>query len=410
MTQSSSKSVSTPKKIALLVLGALTILTFVNILEAGVSKLRGSDRAMAATEKGYEEGFLPMDEVAVRTDADDGELMIEESFKVSSGDNFVVGVNDADLYVETSDTDNAKVEVYLKSNNMNKGRDYFENQNYEVTQDGNSVFVKTYPKRKNFNWSGIRNLRITVRASIPSDFNVTLKTADGDIVLGETSGEIMIQTSDGDVNTEFLSGPSINIRTSDGDIATESMDAAQVSVATSDGDIRLEDVDADDISVRTSDGDIMAARLTGESSVSTSDGDIRIKAIEGAETAVRTSDGDIVTEMVDTNNAQFQTSDGSITLNSVAGDLTAKTSSGNLRVGLTEGGKVYLRSGDGDIHISAPSDYSAELMLRGERVRIASGFQFDGKLKKNEAEGRINGGEFTLEARTSDGEVVFKEN
>ncbi len=69
-----------------------------------------------------------------------------------------------------------------------------------------------------------------------------------------------------------------------------------------------------------------------------------------------------------------------------------------------------MRSGDGDIHISAPGDYSAALSLRGERVRIASGFQFDGKLKKNEAEGRINGGEFTLEARTSDGEVVFKEN
>ncbi len=407
MSQSSPKSVSTPKKIALLVLGALTLLTFVNILEAGVSKFRGGDRAIATTEEG---DYLPMDEVAARTDANDGDLMIEESFDVSPGDNFVVGVNDADVIVETGNSTEARIEVFLKANNMNKAREYFDDQEFEVTQVGGTVYVKTSPKRKSYDWSIMRNLRITVRASIPADFNVKLKTADGDIVLGETSGEIMLQTSDGDIATEFLSGPSINIRTSDGDIATESMDAEKVSVATSDGDINLEDIAADDISVRTSDGDIVAEQLLGNSTVSTSDGDIRIKTIEGAETAVRTSDGDIVTDVVDTNEAQFQTSDGNIVLRNVAGDLTAKTSSGNLNVGLTAGGKVYLRSGDGNIQISAPSDYSAALSLRGERVKISSGFQFDGKLKKNEAEGRINGGEYSIEARTSDGEVVFKEN
>lgn len=421
--QSSDKnsSISTSKKVALTVLGALALLTFANVIQAGVNKYHEDDvHTVRISEDGIEvhveEGIkVHLEEhISVHVDrhevTDLGELMIEESFDVSPGENLQVAVNDADISVETNNGDRAIIKVYLDGRDKEKAREYFEDQNYEVSREGVNVYVKTYPKRKNYSWNRDGGAKISVEVSIPAEFNVSLKTSDGDIYMDEADGEIKLQSSDGDISAAALTGSSVNIRTSDGDIATKSVEAGKVSISTSDGDIRLKDIESTDISIKTSDGDIKADLLSGNASVATSDGDIVIKSLEGNEMAVRTSDGEIVANLVNASSSQFQTSDGSIMLKSVTGDLTAKTSSGDLNVTLVAGEKVYLRTGDGDIFIRAPHDYSAELFLKGERVRVASGFQFDGKLKENEAEGRINGGGHTIEARTSDGEVVFQEN
>lgn len=415
MTNSSGSSnsgrVSVPKKIALAALGVLTFLTAVNLIQA------------AATKLGV---YHPVEEEVVVTDDDeriivkssaeqhilsaDGELMLEETYKVSEGENLSVAVGDADLLIETSRRNEARVEVYLDGRNMDKAREYFEDQNFEIDRDGSTIYVTTRPVRKNYNWNTDGGANITIKVAIPDAFNVNLKTSDGDIALGAISGEVTLHTSDGDISANELVGPNISIRTSDGDITSESMESERVTVTTSDGDIVLNDIRSEDISVRTSDGDIKAGLLAGNASVATSDGDVYINTLDGGEFAVRTSDGEITTEEVIANTSQFQTSDGSIVLKSVSGDVTAKTSSGDLHVTLETGEKVYLRTGDGDIHIRAPQDYAAELTLKGERVHVSSSFQFDGRIKENEATGRINGGGFTLEARTSDGEVVFKEN
>ena len=422
----SGKSVSTPKKIALAVLGVLSLLTLANIIEASIHKFKDSYH-------GEEEIAIHIDEdIAVHIDEDiylhddnhvvvhvdrnnqvsvaSGELMIEESFKVSPGENLLVSVNDADVNVETNNGSEALVKVYLDGRDMDKAREYFEDQNFEVTREGVNVYVKTYPKRKSSSWNRNGGANIQVEVTVPYEFNVSVKTSDGDISMDKAEGETMLQSSDGDIAAAELVGSSVNIRTSDGDVSTEAIEASRVSIATSDGDIAIEDITSDDATIRTSDGDIKADALSGSMSVSTSDGDIVIKTLTGSRVSVRTSDGEIIANQVDANSSDFQTSDGSILLKDVSGDLKAITSSGDLNVHLTEAGEVYLRTGDGDIHIKAPQDYSAELSLKGERVRLSSGFQFDGKLKENAAEGRINGGGQSLEARTSDGEVVFREN
>ncbi len=414
------KAVSTPKKIALAVLGVLTLLTLANIIEASVHKFKDGfhDDHDVAVHVDIDEDFFAHEDVHVVVNVDeshftltaDGELMMEESFNVSVGENLMVSVNDADVQVKTNDGDEAVIKVYLDGRDMDKAREYFEDQNFEITQEGDNIYVKTYPERKNYSWNKDGGASIDVHVTIPYEFNANVKTSDGDIQMDEADGETKLQSSDGDIAAGSLRGTSVNIRTSDGDIATESIEADKVSIVTSDGDIAIDNVVSDDVTIRTSDGDINADALSGSVSVSTSDGDIMIETLTGNRVAVRTSDGEIVTREVDADDADFQTSDGSITLKDVAGNLTAVTSSGDVSVHLSDAGKVFLRTGDGDIYIKAPESLSAELSLKGERVRLSSGFQFDGKLKENAAEGRINGGGQSIEARTSDGEVVFREN
>lgn len=342
--------------------------------------------------------------------SNDGELMIEESYQVSSGDNLVVSVNDADVEIETYDGSEATIEVYLNGKNMDKAREYFEDQNFEVTLEGDDVSVKTYPERRNYQWNQMGGAQILVKVRIPAEFNLNIKTDDGDVLVDDALGEVLLTTSDGDVFTGAFTGPRVQIRTSDGDIETGKIDADEVSVVTSDGDINLEDVSAGELRIRTSDGDIFADYLTGVSTITTSDGDISIRSLEGDDITVRTSDGEIEADMVNAGSAEFLTSDGNIQLSEVSGDLTAKTSDGNVEVTLVDPADINLRAGDGDVYVRAPADYSAELYMKGERVQLSSGFQFDGTLKKNQANGEINGGRFTFEARSSGGRVTLERN
>ena len=415
MANESSNPISTPKKVALALLGALVLLTFVNLIEAAVNKYTGDEHEVligdVEVHVDVDRDYHHEDDFKIRKVTSEGELMIEERFKVSAGDHLSVNVGDADIMVLTGETDEAHVEVYLESNNMSKAREYFENQRFEVKQEAGTVYVLTRPVRKNY--SGIRfgSMNIQVKVAIPSEFNVNLKTSDGDVALEELEGEVSISTSDGDIATGNVVGSDFMVRTSDGDIRTESIESETVSITTSDGDIKAYDIIADDVSIRTSDGDIGARNIEGNAAISTSDGDLRVNSFSGSELALRTSDGEIMADEVDAETSQFQTSDGNIRLKRVRGSLTAKTSSGDVYAEIEEAGsEIYLNTVDGDIELSVPGNLGAELSLKGERVRVSSSFSFDGQLKKNHADGVINGGGTRIEARTSDGSVIFREN
>ena len=344
------------------------------------------------------------------TPTSDRELMIESTYPVDNGDNLVVSVDDADVVVETYNGSEAVVEIYLEAGNMEEGKEYFENQNFEVSKEGVNVYVKTYPKKRSYSWRTMGKLNITVQVLIPSEFNVNVKTDDGDVVLDDLEGEVLVTSSDGDIFTGACIGSRVNIRTSDGDIEMGTIESDRVSVVTDDGDIAMDEVEAGDFSARSSDGDISAKYLSGVSSITTDDGDISIGALLGDDVSVRTSDGEIEVNEVNANSSVFATSDGNVRLDDVIGALTARTSDGNLDVTLVEATDVNLRAGEGNIYIRAPREYSAELYLRGERVELSSRFQFSGTLKKNQADGEINGGQYSLEARSGEGRVVLDGN
>ncbi len=337
------------------------------------------------------------------------EKMIDRRFPVGAGGTLEVAVGDSDVEVVPGDGD-VRVEVFLEGRDMEKAREYFERQRFAVEQDGNTVRVQTDPERKiRFSWGDWRDrAQIRTRVSVPEQFNADVRTSDGDVRIERLRGEIYVKTSDGDVRAGALFGPSVVLKTSDGDVHAETLEAETVEIETSDGDLDLGAVTAAHITARTSDGDIRARRLTGDAEVKTSDGDVRIEAFHGAAFSARTSDGSITIDALIARESSVHSSDGKITLRRVEGALEASGSDTDIEVDLFKPDAVSLTTSDGNIVITAPANLPADVRLRGEDVRVASAFNFQGLVKEERAEGSINGGGPLLEARSSDGSVTLR--
>ena len=100
----------------------------------------------------------------------DQETMIDERFSVDEGGTLEVNVGDADVEVVPGASDEVHVEVILAARNLSdKAREYFEKQNFKVTQSGNTVRVETDPRRRiRISWNDWRNHpSIYVRVSVP---------------------------------------------------------------------------------------------------------------------------------------------------------------------------------------------------------------------------------------------------
>ncbi|MDZ4698339.1 MAG: DUF4097 family beta strand repeat-containing protein [Rhodothermales bacterium] len=397
------------KRIMLAILGALALMVLVNVVRGEFSDA-GAER-LVAVRHAFDTQRATVKVHVMHEGSGEEELMIDERFPAGDPAGLSVSVGDADVVMKNNETGEIHVEVYLKGTDMERARKYFETQAFEVFEENGTVFVKT---AENIKWRGGWNTnggaQITVIVHTPLDLTATIRTSDGDIAADDLRGEIQLTTSDGDIVAGALEGLSVAIRTSDGDIAARSLDAPEVSVVTSDGDIAIERAVGATVNIRTSDGDIVLADADGSVTLSTSDGDIQVDRLSGDEASLRTSDGDIVVREALTGSARVTTSDGSIVLQAVHGDIEARTSSGDLTVEFVEAGSVNLRTSDGDIAITAPRDLRATLLLRGESIRIDSGFSFDGILKKDEADGALNGGGSRFEASATSGEIVLREN
>ena len=358
--------------------------------------------------------FLPLARSSQAQDRDDREreTMIDERFSVDEGGTLQIDVGDADVTVEPGSSDAVHVEVILEARDMERGREYFDKQNFDVDQRGNTVRVETDRKQR-IDW-GWRNWRdrphIYVRVSVPENFNADLHTSDGDIAVDRLQGDVRMKTSDGDVTAGDLSGDELILTTSDGTITVDDLKGKLVEINTSDGDLDLGAITAERIFARTSDGDIRTGSLNGEVEIRTSDGDIDVASFNGSSFFARTSDGTIAVSELIAETSTVRSSSGEITLRRVEGDLEVSGSDTDIRIELRKPGQVSATTSDGDITITLPEDHRADVRLRGDDVRIASSLDFDGRIQEERAEGTINGGGPLLEARTSDGDVTLRGN
>ncbi len=283
----------------------------------------------------------------------DGTLMIERTYRVSAGDRLEIRVAHADVTVESGATDEAQIEVFLQARDMERARRYFDDLRFEVEQQGNTVSVTTN-QRPGLNWSFNRNggARISVRVVVPERFEADLRLSHGDLELGSLAGRADIRASHGDVDVTSLRGPAISFELSHGDLQAERIEGETVTLRSSHGDMDL----------RT----VLAASLDAGAS----HGDIRIDALEGR-AELTDSHGDIAVRFIKSNGFR-------------------------------------IRNSHGDVDVQLPAGNPGDVQLSGASVRVASEFGFEGTLRKDRAEGRINGGGPQMEVHTSHGSVTLR--
>jgi DUF4097 and DUF4098 domain-containing protein YvlB len=147
-------------------------------------------------------------------------------------------------------------------------------------------------------------------------------------------------------------------------------------------------------------GSIVAGAIGGSATAETSGGDIHLKRVGGSLKA-RTLGGDIVVEEVS------------------GGSVYAETAGGDVRVRCVGSGRgsVLIRNSGGDVELTLPRDFEADLDLivlgatdRDER-RIRSdfpGLEVTRRGTSQRAVGSINGGGNKVAIETSSGSIRLK--
>jgi len=301
-----------------------------------------------------------------------GERMFDETFPLEDGGRLRLEVQDADVELVEVGSGTARVEVFVKSRDEDRAKEYYEEMHFRVRTSDNTLFVETREKGNrgwNF-WDTYRNVNMKIIVSIPAGVDVMARTGDGDIRAAELTGTTHLKTSDGDINVGSVSGEAVKLKTSDGDVTAESIGGKEVELETSDGDVRVARLESEDATLSTSDGDLVVeSAKVGSVTLATSDGDIRI---------------------------------------GVAGErLSARTGDGDIHVIITDGMALKLRTHDGDVTIEAPRNLNASLDLRGERVRVHGEITLDGQVDRSRVVGKVGKGGAEIEARTSDGQIAL---
>ena len=272
--------------------------------------------------------------------------VLQETFDVDSGGTFRADVPDADLDIRRGSSSQLEIEVFLRAEDMDRAMEQFQNMNFRADGGGSEVTLHADSVRTWFH-----NFSIEVRVQLPYEFDLDLRTGDGDIHVEALEGTLDVRTGDGDVHIGAVHGPEATIKTSDGDIHVKELVSTTIAIHTSDGDVLVRQIEGDEVEIKTGDGDIDIDSASGAFLVSTGDGDISF--------------------------------------------------------GIEQFDETTLKTGDGDISVRADSTLRADLDLRGSDVVLRSGVAFEGRIDDDSAEGSLNGGGSLLRASSRDGSIVL---
>jgi DUF4097 and DUF4098 domain-containing protein YvlB len=171
------------------------------------------------------------------------------------------------------------------------------------------------------------------------------------------------------------------------------------------------------LEARTSDGSLHLAGLNGELGLTTSDGNVAADHISG-KLHIKSSDGHVnITNS--TGAIEARTSDGSLTVDGVFNALTLHTSDGHLDVSLREGSKLSeassIQASDGPVTVKLPQDFAADLDIHTSdgHVDCSLPMTMDHYQSKggdgHNLHGRLNGGGAPLTIHTTDGSVKIEQ-
>ena len=300
----------------------------------------------------------------------------------SGGSLTVVGTTDAE----------AKIEVYVRSNNLNNGSDNLSKEeieerlkNYElsVLQDGNTIIASA--KNKTNDW-GKKSLSIAFKAFVPENITTDLNTSGGSISVKGITGNAIGKTSGGSISVVKCKNK-IALKTSGGSISADNC-SGDIDLSTSGGSISASDLDGT-IDLTTSGGSINLDNLKGNTRAITSGGSIKATELRGE--------------------SMVKTSGGSIALREIYGTLDAATSAGSMDVEIMELGKsLNLSVSSGGMTVKMPLNKGMNLDCAAQRVNIDGLKNFDGEIEKSYVKGKLNGGGIPVSMKVSSGNLTVR--
>ena len=286
-------------------------------------------------------------------------------FNVNKGGTLNVSITSGDVRVTTWN----KNEVNIKIDSDDKE----DINNIKATLDGNTVTVKNNYSNS-WGWSG----DISLRVSVPSDFNTEIHTQSGDVVqtgslkgtttvftaggnikVGDVSGRTTLKSNGGDITTGSI-GDELTLSTNGGDVRTGTV-GGEINISTMGGSINVSKADKD-LSANTMGGDINVGNVGGTVDVKTMGGSIGLGKVSGNAT-MNTYGGDLSLSGAN-GDVEATTFGGSIRLTNVTGSVNANTKSGDVYIELTPSGNSSskIKSLNGNVVLYLPANAKVNIM------------------------------------------------
>jgi DUF4097 and DUF4098 domain-containing protein YvlB len=171
------------------------------------------------------------------------------------------------------------------------------------------------------------------------------------------------------------------------------------------------------LAAKTSDGSVAVSGLNGDLGFTTGDGDVTAEHLSG-KLRVKSSDGH-VTIANSTGALEARTSDGNLTVDGVFNVLALHTSDGQLELSLREGSKLSeassIQASDGSVTVRVLQGFAADLDIHTSdgHVDCTLPVTMDHYQSKggggHDLHGRLNGGGAPLTIHTSDGSVKIEQ-
>jgi DUF4097 and DUF4098 domain-containing protein YvlB len=303
--------------------------------------------------------------------ADNGESFIRKTFTVAPGGKLMIHADRGSINVKAGASDKVEIEV-TREPGRGASDDILKKHQVTFFQDGNDVSVKAELEGARKGWfNNGNNLRVKYEVSVPSKYNVNLKTSGGTIAVTGLEGDAKAETSGGGLKFAQINGP-IYGRTSGGSIDVSGS--------------------AKDVDVETSGGGIHVGDAAGSVVARTSGGSIKLGQIKGAITA--------------------ETSGGGIDVNGAAGPVRAHTSGGSIHASLSDqpaGACTFETSGGGiDLKLAEKVAIDLDAHTSGGSVSTDLPVTVQGTMKHNELRSKVNGGGPKLTLETSGGSIHIR--
>ncbi len=164
-----------------------------------------------------------------------------------------------------------------------------------------------------------------------------------------------------------------------------------------------------DLNVRTGDGSVEVEPIAGTLDVHTGDGHITVSGAKG-DIRLSTGDGHIDATGLD-GRLDASSGDGRIHVEGRFDLVTLKTNDGAIDARVSDGSKMSagwsVRSGDGSVTLHLPDGFQADVDAHTGDGRISLDFPLlvSGTFGRSELRGKMNGGGPTLYIRTGDGSI-----
>ncbi len=299
---------------------------------------------------------------------------VNEEFDCPAGGRLVLDVDFGTVELSVGADGKVAVDAFRKidSNDEAREKEYFASTPISVTQEGNTVIVRTRRQDHDRKWDWTGNITMDARYTVrvPKSFQADLRTRGGSITASGVIGEVKADTSGGKMRFSQIRGP-LDARTSGGSIALENCEGAQ--------------------NILSSGGGIEALNGSGKLDARTSGGSI----------VVRNFTGDV----------EVKTSGGKLTLENIKGSINGKTSAGSIDAVLTEpiAGDISLQTSAGSINLALPAKAAVTVRAKSSLGKIRTEIpMLATKSDDDRLEGTLNGGGKAVTLNASVGSITIR--